>query len=162
MKNNFVFSLAVFLFLCPLTARAIESVTISQVTQLQFGALSKPAAGSQTYTIPANGGAATGTGTLLFGTVMRGQYTLKAKGTGGGFTSYTIDIQNIVSGNANLTINAFTGDYNGTAIASFPRTGLPKASVAGTTLYLGATASYNSSIPIATIAPSFDIVVTLQ
>lgn len=145
------------------TALAAESCTITENTTLAFGGLQKPGSGSETYTIPADGGSPTGTGTLLYGTPIRGKYTLKKTGSGGGFTSITIDIQNVSTGNANVTLGSFTGDYNGSAVASFPATGLAKpATGAGTTHYLGATATYNSSAPVGSLTPSFDIVVTYQ
>lgn len=110
---------------------AIESCTITEVTPLTFGTLQKPASGSQTFTIRANGLGPTGTGTLLYGTTSRGEYTLRRTGVGGGFTSVTIDIQNISSGDPNLTLSTFTGRYGLNPIASFPEAGLnpPRLSV---------------------------------
>jgi hypothetical protein len=62
-----------------------------------------------------------------------------------------------------VTVSSFTGIYDTTSINSFPRSGLAKPkSGGGTTLYLGATATYTSSMPVAALTPSFDIVVTLQ
>lgn len=159
------FLAAVALFLCllqPYAAHAVEDCTISENVAFEFATLEKPS-GSKTYVIDASGGADSGTGTLLYGATARGSYKLKKSGGGGGFTSVTIDIQNVSTGNANLTLTNFTGNYGGTAIASFPAAGLPKpASGGGTTLYLGATATYNGSVPIGALTPTFDIVVTYQ
>jgi hypothetical protein len=143
-------------------AFSVETVTITEVQQLKFATLAKPTSGSQAKTVPRDGSAPTGTGTILFGTWSRGQYTIKRSGSGSS-SSCTIDIQNISSGNANLTIGTFLGNYNGSNVNSFPASGLARpATGSGTTLFLGATATYNSSIPKGTYAPSFDIVVTLQ
>ena len=158
-------ALAAVLFYVGMTAPAlaVESCTITEVTQVKFGTLQKPSSGSQTFIVRADGTAPGGTGTLLYGTSARGQYTLKKTGSGGGFTTVTIDIQNISTGNANVSLSAFTGVYGGTTISSFPKSGLAKpASGGGTTLYLGSTATYNSSVPTGSLTPSFDIVVTYQ
>ncbi|MES2906892.1 MAG: DUF4402 domain-containing protein [Pseudomonadota bacterium] len=139
-----------------------ESITITEVQQFRFATLAKPGSGSQTLTVPRDGSAPTGTGAILYGTSSRGQYNIKRTGSGSS-TTCTIDIQNISSGNANLTIGSFLGNYNGSNINSFPASGLARPSNGtGTTLYLGATATYNSSIPKGTYTPSFDIAVTLQ
>jgi hypothetical protein len=139
-----------------------ETVTITEVQQLKFATLAKPSSGSQAKTVPRDGSSPTGTGTILFGTWSRGQYTIKRGGSGSS-SSCTIDIQNISSGNANLTIGTFLGNYNGSNVNSFPASGLARpATGAGTTLYLGATATYTSAVSIGTLTPSFDIVVTLQ
>jgi hypothetical protein len=144
-------------------ARAVESCTITTNAALTFGTLGNPASGSNTYTISASGAAASGTGTLLYGTTSRGQYTLKKTGNGGNFSTITIDIQNINTGSANVSLGSFRGVYGGAAINSFPASGLAKPGTGqGTTLYLGATATYNSSVGAGSMTPSFDIVVVYQ
>ncbi len=139
-----------------------QTVTITEQAQLDFAQLERPASGSQRITIDPTTGTYSGTGVVQIGTPARGQYKIKRTG-GGGTTSCTIDIQNISSGNAAVTIDRFKGDYGGTFINSFPQSGLPRPGTGGgTTLYLGARATYTSSVPVGTLTPSFDIVVTLQ
>ena len=164
MRSGFSLGIIILFCLCASsTAYAVEDEITTQVTQLKWPTLGKPASGSRTYIIHADGTADTGTGTKLYGTSSRGQYTLTKSGNGGGVHSITIDIQNINSGNANVTLSNFTGVYNGITITSFPRSGLPKpVNGAGTTLYLGATATYTGSVPVGGLTPSFNIVVTYQ
>ncbi|MCP5246902.1 MAG: DUF4402 domain-containing protein [Burkholderiales bacterium] len=141
---------------------AAENISITEQTQLSFAQLEIPVSGSETITIDPGTGSYSGTGTVQIGVPTAGSYKIKRSGNGPS-TSCTIDIQNINSGDAALTINNFTGVYDTTTIASFPRSELPKPSGGqGTTLYLGATAQYTSSVPTGTLTPSFDIVVTLQ
>lgn len=141
---------------------AAESITITEITQLEFGQLDIPSSGTQTIVINPSTGGYTGSGSVQKGSPSRGEYKIILSGSGSS-TSSTIDIQNISSGSGNLTIDQFTGDYNGAFINSFPQSGLPKPSTApGTTLYLGATAQYSSGVGVGAIVPSFDIVVTLQ
>jgi hypothetical protein len=135
----------------------INAQTITQTTQLQFGQLAKPASGSHNFTLNTTNGTS-GTGVLLSGTPLSGVYQITRGSFGPG--TVTINVNNINSGNANLTLGSFTGDWGGTAIASFPRSGLSRpAGGPGTTLRLGATVTYTSSIPVGTITPSFDIVI---
>ena len=132
--------------------------TITQTTQLQFGMLARPASGSHNFTLNTSNGTS-GTGVLLSGTPLSGVYQVTRGAFGVG--TITINVNNINSGNPNLTLGSFTGNWGGTAIASFPQSGLTRPGGGpGTTLRLGATVTYNSSIPInTTINPSFDIVV---
>ena len=159
-------SLKAFLFVfcmvtIPVAAFAAESVQITEQTEMNFAQVEIPTSGSKTIIINASTGAYSGTGTVQTGTPARGQYKLRLSGSGSS-TSSTIDVQNISSGNAAVTISTFTGNYNGAAI-SIPQSGLTKpAGGGGTTLYLGATATYTSSVPVGAITPSFDVVVTLQ
>ena len=143
-------------------AHAQETITITEITQLDFSKLDIPASGSQTIIINPSSGGYSGSGTVQSGSPARGEYKIILSGTGSS-TSITIDIQNISSGSAQLTVDQFTGDYGGTFINSFPRSGLTKPVTSpGTTLYLGATAQYSSGVSEGNLVPSFDIVVTLQ
>lgn len=157
LKITFI---AVFFVLASFHPVKAQTITITEQTQLNFTILEKPASGSKNITINATTNGVSGTGTVLIGTPTRGQYSVKCTGAGCN-PSATIDINNINSGNANLTISNFTGDYDGSALASFPQSGLAKPTGGGKTLYLGATATYNSSVPVGTLTPSFDIVVTI-
>lgn len=155
-------SRAVLLSSC-LTTLLLWSVSvcaqsITENTQLDFGTLAKPAAGSETFTITTSN-TTSGTGTLLFGTSSRGSYQI----TRGAFSSSPVelDIQNVNTGSAALTLDGFTGSWGGTTINSFPASGLtaPNTGI-GTTLLLGATATYTSAITNGTLTPTFDIVLT--
>ncbi len=134
--------------------------TGSQTTQLRWGTLGVPSS-SVTYKVDGTGGADSGTGTKIYGTSGRGQYTISlASGTETPCASITINVINVVPGSANLTLTSFTGNYNGTNLVGTPPwTGLAKPGAAGMTLYLGATATYNSAIPVGALTPTFDIAV---
>lgn len=131
----------------------------AQVTQLRWGTLAVPS-GSVTYKVDGTGGADSGTGSKIYGVSGRGQYTISKKsGNEGQCATITINITNIVPGNANLTLGSFTGNYNGVNLVGAPPwTGLPMPA-AGKTLFLGATATYNGSIPVGALTPTFNIAV---
>lgn len=140
--------------------QADDTATATEVTKLNWAALQVPG-GSTTYTIAANGGADSGTGTKLYDTTARGQYNIVRDNTeGASGCTITIDIVNVAPGDPNLMITGWTGRYNGSNLSGNPPwTGRPRP-VGGKTLYLGATATYNGSIPVGTLTPSFDIRVT--
>lgn len=141
-------------------ATTAHAQSISQTTQLNFATLTKPSSGSQNLTVSTSNGVS-GTGTVLIGTPVAGVYQITRGSLGTG--TITIDIQNINSGSAAVTLNSFKGLWgNNTTINSFPTSGLTRpAGGGGTTLKLGATVTYTSSVPAGTvITPSFDIVLT--
>lgn len=138
-----------------------ETITITEDTQLNFAKLQKPTSGTNYITIDPSTGGYSGTAVILTGVPSRGAYTIKRTGIGT-TTSMTIDVTVVSTGSAGLTINQLTGECEGTDILSFPRSGLAKPKGSGSTLYLGATATYNSSVPSSTLTPSLDITVTLQ
>ena len=165
MKKFLVFAFFVFAVAVPVIGQAApppESVAITEKDQLDFAQLSIPTAGSENIIINPTTGGFSGTGSVQIGTPTRGKYKLRLSGSGSS-TSATIDIQNISSGSSAVTISNFTGYYGGSSIGSLPQSGLSKPLIGvGTTLYLGATATYTSSVPATTLVPTFDIVVTLQ
>src|SRR5262245_49386982 len=103
----------VLLFLAQ-TLFAAVSLSISDTTKMDFATIAIPSSGSQNLVLNPSSSAETGTGTRLYGVPSRGVYSLKRSGNGN--NSITIDIMNIISGSANLTLDAFTGVYNGTSI----------------------------------------------
>lgn len=145
--------------------QANDTATATEVRKLAIEVLQVPPSGSQTCVVAGTSGAnscsGASTGTKIYGTIASGRYQLVRDNTEGTTAcTITIDVQNISSGNANVTLGSITGTYAGTALSgSPPWSGLARPG-AGRTLYLGATATYNSSVPVGTLAPSFDIVVT--
>lgn len=162
--RRFAFLLAFFLSVSMNTpvfaaCQAGDTATATEVTKLNWAALQVPG-GSTTYTVSGTGGADSGTGTKLYGATARGRYNVVRDNTEGSSCTITIDIVNVASGNANLTITGWTGNYNGSNLVGAPPwTGLARP-VKGKTLYLGATATYNGSVPVGALTPSFDIQVT--
>ncbi|GEM_PF-2163515 len=153
-----VMGLFIFAFIAP--ARADVTISISDVTQMDWGTVQIPASGSEYISIsPANSGIS-GTGTVLFGFPSRGVYSLKSSGEGE--TAITIDISNVSTGSSNLTIDNFTGIYSSYTINSFPSASLPLPSTSGTNLYLGARETVNAAMTPTTLTPTFDIVVIVQ
>lgn len=138
---------------------AAHAQTITQSTQLNFATLTKPSSGSQNLTVSTSNGVS-GTGTVLIGTPVAGVYQITRGSLGN--STITLDIQNISSGSAYVTLSAFTGLWGNTTLNSFPASGLTRPrGGAGTTLKVGATVTYTSSVPAGTvITPSFDIVLT--
>ena len=139
---------------------ALDSVTITETTRLSFGTVAIPASGTQYLVLNPANSVETGTGTLLFGAPSRGAYTLKSSGSGS--SSITIDIMDITTNSPYLTLNAFTGIYNGGAIASFPSSPLSLPLASGTILYLGAQETATAGMTPGSPNPTFNIVVTIN
>lgn len=147
--------------LLPWSAGA-QTLEIDQSEQMNFGALEKPASGSQTFTI-APGGSVSGSGTLLYGSTSRGSYAIRNTGGGPPTSTISIDITNVNPNTSNLTLDSFTGRYNSIDISSFPAAGMAAPGAgASITLYLGATLTYSSAIAVGSPVPSFDIVVDYE
>ena len=148
-------SIVFVMFVIP-PAHAVIGIT--EIQQLDFGILQTASAGSESITVPRDGSAATGTGTVLSGTPARGQFTI----TGSAGTSIDIDIQNVSTGSSELTLDTFQGIYDGGNINVFPQGGLGVPG-AGKTLYLGAKLTYTNLITDgSTFNPSFDIVINYE
>lgn len=145
--------------------QANDTATATEVRKLAIGVLQIPASGSETCIVAGTSGAnscsGASTGTKIYGTIASGRYQLVRDNTEGTTAcTITIDVQNISSGNANVTLGNVTGTYAGTAlVGSPPWSGLARPAT-GRTLYLGMTATYDNNVPVGTLAPSFDIVVT--
>jgi len=141
---------------------AVTTYTLTRNFQLQWGTLQKPAAGSQTATMPDFCGCVpsdlTGTGTYLYGTVDNEDDTIKCSGTCG---TITIDIQNVSPNCAGVTgIGSFTGRYNGVNLSGPPPwSGLVNPG-GGKSFQLGGTATYTSAVVAGSCAPTLDIVVS--
>lgn len=140
-----------------LAAPVAHAQALTQNTQLAFGALQKPSSGSKTFTVTRTG-ATSGTGTKLYGTTTAGSYRITRGSLPTG--TVTIDIQNASTGSAAVTLGTFTGKWGNTNIASFPRSGLTRPTVAGTILLIGATLTYTSAVSTGSLSPTFDIVLT--
>lgn len=139
--------------------QANDTATVTQVTQLNWSALQKPG-GATTYIISGTGGADGGTGMHLYQTSARGQYNVVKDNNEGTPCTITIDIKNVVPGNANLAIGTWTGNYNGANLGAGPPWAGLALPGAGKTLFLGATATYQAAIPIGTLTPTFNIQIT--
>lgn len=141
-----------------LAAPVARAQALTQNAQLAFGPLQKPSSGSQTFTI-STAGATSGTGTRLYGTSSAGSYNITRGSLGRG--TITLDIQNISTGSAAVTLGSFTGKWGNTTVASFPTSGLARpGGGGGTTLLLGATLTYTSAVSTGSLSPTFDIVLT--
>jgi hypothetical protein len=128
----------------------------TEVTKLDWSTLQIPS-GSTTYKVDGTSGAESGTGTQLYGTSARGQYTItKSSGNEATCSTFTIDVKNISCQAAGCTLGAFTGNYNGANLSGAPpwTVALPGA---GKTLYLGATATYDGAVTAGAKTPTFDL-----
>jgi hypothetical protein len=146
----------------PARAACTPTCAVTETTKINWGTLQKPSSGSVTYVVHSDGSADSGTATLLYGTPTRGQYTLTRTGGTSGCSSTTVDVQNVSTGDAGVTL----GSWKGTILAA--ENSLPYTlngqypSTSGTTAYLGATATITSSATNHQLSPSFDIVCTIQ
>jgi hypothetical protein len=136
---------------------AVPSST--EVAKLNWPTLQIPS-GSNTYKIDGAGGGDSGTGTKLYGTSARGQYTIsKASGGEPACSTITIDVKNVNCQASGCSLGAFTGNYNGANLSgSPPWTGLAKPA-SGKTLYLGATATYDGTVTAGARTPTFDLAI---
>jgi hypothetical protein len=135
-----------------------DAASIQEIAVLDFALMLIPRFGSEFITVPANGGAASGTGSIASGAPRPGSYTIRGDSD---FGTFTLDIQNINSNSSDITISDFTGLYGIQSINSFPKGGLP-VSMSSKTLSLGARITYTSRLSEGSYAPSFDIVYTVE
>ena len=127
--QNYLGKIARVALLCafglPLAAYAEDTVTITESTRMDFGTIAIPASGSQYLTLNPINSSISGTGDKLFGIANRGTYSLKSSGNTS--TSITIDVMNVSTNSASVTLDNFTGIYDGGAIANFPSSPLSPA-----------------------------------
>jgi hypothetical protein len=152
-------ALFALIFLAP-PAWATDTVTIAETTRMDFGTVAIPASGGQYLALNPSNSVLTGTGNKLFGMPSRGAYTLTSSGNTS--TSITIDIINVATNSANLTLDNFDGIYNGSAIGSFPSSPQALPSTTGTAFYLGARETVSAGMSPSAPNPSFDIVVIVN
>lgn len=158
--KGFILKNIVFLLLFLLHFEARANVTsFSTVTNLAFGSLQIPTT-SHYITIPSDGSTPTGNYIPIHNNFSNGQYLLI--GDPATDNSLSLDIQNITTGSASLTLSNFTGIYDGTTITSFPVSGLTTPDNNGLTLYLGATLTYLNSIAEGSYSMSFTIVINFN
>lgn len=152
--------LCLFLLAVSLGARADDTVTISETTRMNFGTIAIPASGTQYLALSPSNSALTGSGDKLFGIPSRGAYRLVGSGTG--LASITIDVMNVASNSAALTLDDFKGVYNGNAMANLPSSPQSFPAASGTLLYLGARETVSAAMTAGALTPTFDIVVTIN
>lgn len=138
-----------------------QTITITEQQPLRFGVLQTPGGAADSFTVDPSG-ATSGTGTLLYGTVSQGIYRIRCTANCAGTWTLAVDVGNVSSGDPHLSITGFTGTYQSFSSFSLPRSGLPRPAGTGSLLSIGATATYNSSIPAGLLVPTFDIVITTQ
>ncbi|NDF13128.1 MAG: DUF4402 domain-containing protein [Proteobacteria bacterium] len=140
----------------PVTAAATcQSVIISEVQRMDFATL-ETSSSPKDITVNYDGSGYTGSGVVLIGSPSRGGYQLVGDPT----CTVSLDIENISTGSANVTLDSFKGSYQNLTINSFPSSVLP-APGAGSVLYLGAKMTYQN-VPEGPISPTFDLVVNYQ
>jgi hypothetical protein len=137
-------------------ASCTTTPTAAQVSQLKWGTLQIPAA-STTYTVSGTTGATSGTGTLIYGTPARGQYTIGKNGNENKCSTLTINVTSANCVAPGCTLSNWTGNYNGANLVGGPPwSGLTMPGT-GKTLYLGATATYTGSATAGSFTPTFTI-----
>ena len=145
-----------FLFFNGRICFAANTYTVVQNTQLQFGTMQIPG-GSVTDIISTAGGQS-GTGTLLYGTVSAGDYTITCAGACNKTMNLSISATGGCTGMTGLS--AWQGNYNNGAITgALPFSGLAGTGGGAVDLKLGATASYDSSVYRGYCSAWFDIII---
>ena len=135
------------------------TLSVTENATLTFGTLARPTSGTRTITISPTGGMS-GSGELLYGSFQSGAYGIRSNGAAPPPT-ISIEITNIGSGSG-YSVGSFTGEYDGTPIASFPAVGIPTPDGVTKILKLGATVTYDNSLAVGTFTPTFDIVVNYE
>jgi len=141
-------------------ATRLPSIHISEMARMSWGTVAIPPSGAQYIELSPLNQSTHGTGQMLFGTPSRGVYKLSSSdGASGRPAAITIDIADVSTGSAALTLDHFNGVYASMRIGAFPSPTLPMPASApgGTLLYLGARATVNSAMAAGSLAPTFDI-----
>jgi hypothetical protein len=148
------FCAAIPAFAAPPTCSSVPAV--SQTSQLNLGTLQIPST-SATFTVNSSG-ATSGTGTLLYGTVSNGGFSIsKGSSNQSHCSTITINVTGTSCGVSGCTLGSWTGKYGSTTLSgSPPWTGLALPGN-GTNLLLGATATYNSTVRAGNYTPAFTI-----
>jgi hypothetical protein len=136
---------------------AANTYTVVQNTQLQFGTMQIPG-GSVTDIISTAGGQS-GTGTLLYGTVSAGDYTIKCtSGTCTATLTISISSGSLCTGLTSL--GTWQGKYNSGSSLALPLSGLVNPGAGGLDFKVGTTATYTSSVSAGSCVPTFTINLT--
>lgn len=135
---------------------------ISETTKLTFPTLEKPAAGSVTYTIPADGGAASGSATVLYGSGTRGSYLYVSRFSTAECASTSYSVANVSSGNAGVTYSGWEIYTAASHNMPYTENGVYPATAPGTARYIGATITITSSATTGAFSPSYDLVCSIQ
>jgi len=144
-----------------ITSPAYATITISQVSPINFGSLLVPASGSPSITVSssaANSSTLAGGAVAIDNNANRGEYLIKRTTEN---STMTVNITGISTGSSALTLSTFTGRYGSTSITTFPKSSLTNPGTAGTDLYLGAKLAYTSAIADGTYNMTYTITVTI-
>jgi hypothetical protein len=142
-------------------AWANPTYTVTENLQLTFGIMQIP--GGSVTDIISTAGAQSGTGTLLYGGPVAGDYTIKCTGSGTSCThTMTLSIASGTTCTGLTGLSAWQGNYNnGTNTGALPFSGLASLGNGGTADFkVGATATYTSSVTAGTCTPTFTISIT--
>jgi hypothetical protein len=138
-------------------AVAVDTFTLTENQQLNFGTVQIPSSGSQTFGVNP-GGSTAGNGTLLYGIPANGDYTIKCTGTCTSAISLSITSGSTCTGLTSL--GTWLGRYNNGVSGSLPLSGLANPGAVGKDFKLGAGATYTSSATAGTCTPTFTINLT--
>ncbi len=150
--------LTVMIYGTPAFAACGGSLTVTQVTALDFATWSTTTTAGRTA-IVTTGGATTGsTGTLIYGTVAAGNYTI-TDGTHGNCTNtMSINVSAMGSCGTNCSMGGVTALWAGVSHTTFPFSVTPGSG----TLNIGATATHGGAgMPTGSYNPAYTITVTV-
>lgn len=134
------------------------TVTISEITPLSFGVLEIPS-GTTSITINANGSAPSGNANMISNTSSRAQFNVTGNKRN---QEVTLDIQNINTGSSALTLSKFKAIFGSQVINNFPISNVSSPESNGTTLYLGATLTFNQNLQARFYNMSYDLVINYE
>lgn len=134
--NYLIILFIIILYFIPLSS---FGGNISVIIPLSFGMM-LPATGTNTITIKPNDNSISGNAVMIKDNYSRGAYGLKCNMIGGG----TFDIQNISTGNPNVTLTNLTAYFNGAYVGPIPASiFIPNTGF--TTIFIGGTLTFASS-----------------
>lgn len=159
MKYHILSHAIIVVILLFLNVAPAGSVQIIEKKTLDFATLLIPIGSAEFIRVYADNSAPTGTGTIVSGSTQRGKYKIKDNTNNG---TFTLDIQNISTGNQYIKLKKFKGIYDGLTISSFPVGGLQRKKKKKN-LFLGARVRYKKQVPEGLYGNmTFDIVHTIE
>lgn len=158
-RLQFILVLVVLVTILTEIKSAHATITITENTPINFGTVQIPDTGSQHIIISPDGSAYSGTGEVLAGVPIRGEFTV----TGDANAAVSIDINNIASGSSEVTFDQIKIVYNdGAVLEAFPAS-VTLSNEGSATLYLGGRITFTNNISVGEeIVPSYTLVIDYE
>jgi hypothetical protein len=162
-KRQGLFAPALCMTILAASPVSAQSINITQTQQLTFPTLGTASGGGTvSLTVSPLNSTTSGNAEIVAGSAQRAQCAVSLV-AGGSPISISVDISGVSTGNAGLTLDNFSGLYQGQSISfPSPTLPLPATSPATTPLYIGARITANSAVTAGTYSPSFTVTVFIQ